>query len=193
MVLITFIFLAVAGKLVYLQVVKGRSLQARALDQWTRYVPLGAIRGEILDRNGTVLADNNTTYTLYVRPNATSSVERSAEVISSVLEKGYDEIYDKISKKGVSEITVAKKLSKEQMTEIVDAGIDGVYFGRDVERYYTYGEYLSQLLGFVGADGDGQAGLESYYNTYLRGQDGKELTETDLVGREHRLLPRDLH
>ncbi|MBQ7712323.1 MAG: PASTA domain-containing protein [Clostridia bacterium] len=167
-----------------MQVVKGRSLQARALDQWTRDVPLGAIRGEILDRNGTVLAGNNTTYTLYVRPNATSSVERSAEVISTVLEKGYDEIYDKISKKGVSEITVAKKLSKEQMTEIVDAGIDGVYFGRDVERYYTYGEYLSQLLGFVGADGDGQAGLESYYNTYLRGQDGKELTETDLVGRE---------
>ena len=182
--LITFIFLSVAGKLVYLQVIEGRDLQARALDQWTRDVPLGAVRGAILDCNGCVLAGCNTTYTLYVRPNAMSSVEQSADVISRALGKEFDEVLEKVSKKGVSEITVAKKVSKEQMREIQESGVDGVYFGREVERYYPYGEYLSQLLGFVGADGDGQAGLESYYNTYLRGQDGKELTETDLVGRE---------
>ena len=184
MMLITFIFLSVAGKLVYLQVVKGRSLQAKALDQWTRDVPLGAVRGNILDCNGCILAGCNTTYTLYVRPNATSSVERSAEAISTALGSDYGEILEKISKKGISEITVAKKVSKEQMRAVEESGVDGVYFGREVERYYTYGEYMSQLLGFVGADGDGQAGLESYYNTYLRGQDGKELTETDLIGKE---------
>ena len=184
MMLITFIFLFVAGKLVYLQVVKGRALQARALDQWTRDVPLGAVRGDILDCNGCILAGCNTTYTLYVRPNATSSVDRSAEVIATALGQHYDDILKKVSKKGVSEITVAKKVTKEQMLFIQESGIDGVYFSRDVERYYTYGEYMSQLLGFVGADGNGQAGLESYYNTYLRGQDGKELIETDLVGKE---------
>ena len=184
MMLITFIFLIVGGKLFYLQVIEGRSLQARALDQWTRDVPLGAVRGSILDRNGIELAGCNTTYTLYLRPNATSSIEASATAISSVLGKNYDEIYEKISQKGVSEITVAKKLSKEQMTALIDSGVDGLYFGRDIERYYTYGNYLSQLLGFVNADGDGQAGIEEYYNDYLKGQDGKELTETDLVGRE---------
>ena len=184
MVLITFIFLIVGGKLFYLQIVKGKTLQARALDQWTRDVPLSAVRGSILDTNGATLAGCNTTYTLYVRPNATTSVESSAKAISDVLSLDYGKTLEKISKKGVSEITVAKKISKEQMLSLIDSGIDGIYFGRDIERYYTYGNYLSQLIGFVNADGDGQAGLESYYNEYLKGQDGKELTETDLVGRE---------
>ncbi len=184
MMLITFIFLVVFGKLVYLQIVKGRSLQARALDQWTRDVPLSAVRGAIRDTNGIVLAGCNTTYTLYVRPNATTTVEKTANAIAEVLGKKYDEILSKISKKGVSEITVAKKLSKEEMLALLSSGADGMYFGRDIERYYKYGDYMSQLLGFVNADGEGQAGLEEYYNEYLRGQDGKELTETDLIGKE---------
>lgn len=184
MMLITFIFLMVGGKLIYLQIIEGRSLQARALDQWTRDVPLSAVRGSILDVNGVELAGCNTTYTLYVRPNSTSSKEGSAKAISDILGLEYESTLEKISKKGVSEVTVAKKLSKEKMLALIDSGIDGIYFGRDIERYYTYGNYLSQLLGFVNADGDGQAGLESCYNDYLKGQDGKELTETDLVGRE---------
>ena len=184
MMLITFIFLLVGGKLVYLQVIKGKDLQAKALDQWTRDVPLSAVRGQICDCNGTVLAGCNTTYTLYVRPNATHDKEAVAGAIASVLGLEYEKVLEKVTKKGVSEVTVAKKVSKEQMLALVDSGVKGVYFGRDIERYYKYGNYLSQLLGFVNADGDGQAGLESYYNDYLKGQDGKELTETDLVGRE---------
>ena len=184
LMLITFIFLAVFGKLFYIQVISGKSLQARALDQWTRDVPLQAERGSILDTNGIVLAGCETTYTLYVRPNSTSSIENSAKAISSVLDLSYDEVLRKISKKGVSEITVSKKLSKEDMTALIDSGADGMYFGREINRVYTYGNYLSQLLGFINADGDGQSGLEAYYNQYLRGQDGKELTETDLIGKQ---------
>ena len=184
LLLITFIFLIVGGKLIYLQIIEGKSLQARALDQWTRDVPLKAVRGNITDCNGIVLAGCNTAYTLYVRPNATSSVEKSARAIADTLELDYDSTLEKISEKGVSEITVAKNLSKESVQRLIDSGIDGIYFGRDIERYYTYGNFLSQVLGFVNVDGDGQAGLESYYNEYLKGQDGEELTETDLVGRE---------
>ena len=182
--LITFIFLTVFGKLFYLQIVQGKTLQARALDQWTRDVPLKAVRGNITDRNGVVLAGCNTTYTLYIRPNSTSSLDRTARAISDVLGKDYSSIREKISKRGVSEITVAKKISKEEMRALKDSGADGMYFSRDVERYYKFGNYMSQLMGFVNADGRGQSGLEAYYDTYLAGQDGKELTETDLVGKE---------
>ena len=184
MMLITFIFFIVGGKLVYLQVIEGKSLQAKALDQWTRDVPLTAVRGDICDCNGALLAGSNTTYTLYVRPNATSDKVATARAIADVLGMEYEDIYEKVTKKGVSEVTIAKKVSKESMTALIERGVDGMYFGRDVERYYKYGNYLSQLLGFVNADGDGQAGLEGYYNEYLKGQDGKELTETDLIGRE---------
>ena len=182
--LITFIFLAVFGKLFYIQVIQGRELQARALDQWTRDVPLQAERGSIFDVNGVELAGCKTTYTLYVRPNSMSSAENTATLISSVLGTPYEDVLEKISKKGVSEITVAKKVSKEEMSALTNGGADGMYFGREIERVYTYGNYMSQLLGFINADGDGQSGLEAYYNEYLRGQDGKELTETDLVGKQ---------
>ena len=184
MMLITFIFFIVGGKLVYLQVIKGKSLQAKALDQWTRDVPLSAVRGDICDCNGAILAGTNTTYTLYVRPNATSDKEMTARAIAGILDIDYDEVFEKVTKRGVSEVTIAKKVSKESMNALIQSGVDGVYFGRDIERYYKYGNYLSQLLGFVNVDGDGQAGLEGYYNEYLKGQDGKQLTETDLVGRE---------
>ena len=182
--LITFIFLIVGGKLIYLQVLEGRALQAKALDQWTRDVPLSAVRGYICDCNGVELAGCNTTYTLYVRPNASPDKQKTARVIADALGVDYEKVLEKVTKKGVSEVTVAKKVTKEQMLAITGADAQGVYFGRDVERYYKYGNYLSQLLGFVNADGEGQAGLESYYNEYLKGQDGKELTESDLVGRE---------
>ena len=184
MMLITFIFLIIGGKLVWLQIIKGRDLQAKALDQWTRDVPLSAVRGNICDCNGVILAGCNTTYTLYVRPNAASDKQGTAKAIADVLEMDYDEVYEKVSKKGVSEVTVAKKISKAEMNALIATGAEGIYFGRDIERYYKYGNYLSQLLGFVNVDGDGQAGLEGYYNDYLKGQDGKELTETDLIGRE---------
>ena len=184
MMLITFIFIIVGGKLVYVQIIRGRSLQARALDQWTRDVPLSAIRGSICDCNGVELAGCNTTYTLYVRPNAASDKQGTSRAIADVLEISYEDVYEKVSKRGVSEVTISKKVSKEKMNELIGTGVSGIYFGRDIERYYRYGNYLSQLLGFVNVDGDGQAGLEGYYDEYLKGQDGKELTETDLVGRE---------
>ena len=184
MMLITFIFLIVGGKLIYLQIVKGKSLQARALDQWTRDVPLGAVRGSIYDTNGVELAGCNTTYTLYVRPNATTSKEATARSIAGVVGISYEEVLEKVSKRGVSEVIVAKKVSKSKMEALIGSGADGIYFGREIERYYQYGNYLSQLLGFVNVDGEGQSGLEGYYDAYLKGQDGKELTETDLVGRE---------
>ena len=182
--LITFIFLSVGGKLFYLQIFKGKSLQAKALDQWTRDVPLSAVRGSICDCNGVELAYCTTTYTLYVRPNATSDKQKTANAIATALSLSYEQVFEKVSQKGVSEVTVVKNLSKEQMLSIIDSDADGVYFGRDIKRTYKYGNYLSQVLGFVNADGDGQAGLESYYNVYLKGQDGKELTETDLVGKQ---------
>ena len=134
MMLITFIFFIVGGQLVYLQIVKGKSLQAKALDQWTRDVPLGAVRGQICDCNGVELAGCNTTYTLYVRPNATENKQKTAEAIAQTLSLDYEKVLEKVSKKGVSEVTVAKKVSKEQMLCLIASGEKGMYFSRDVER-----------------------------------------------------------
>lgn len=182
--LIAFLFVAVLFKLFYVQIISGKELQARAAEQWYRDVPLTARRGGIYDRNGIALADTSTKYTVYVRPNAVTDIEKVCTVLSVKAGADYTKLHSKLIKKGVSEITVAKKLDKSVMLEIVSLNLDGIYFSADSFRYYPYGDFMTQLLGFTNSDGDGQSGLEAYYNKYLVGVNGKILTEADLVGRE---------
>ena len=163
--------------------VEGKSLQVKALDQWTRDLPNDAPRGQILDRNGVVLAGTATRYNLYVRPNSATDKEGLAQCLAEVFGYDKDKVLEKISKK-VSEVTVATKVTKEQMSALFDMGFDGLYYSEDNFRYYPYGDFMTQVLGFTGADGNGQTGLEAYYDKYLTGINGYILTETDLVGRE---------
>ncbi len=183
MTLVTFLFVAVIGRLIYIQVVDGNSLRKKAVDQWTRDVPITGERGDIVDRNGILLADTATLYTVYVRPVSVSNKEHTAKVLGNILGLNSDTLYEKMTKKA-SEITVAKKVTKEQMNLICDSSVDGVYFSQNIDRKYIYGDFMTQILGFVNVDGMGQTGVEAYYNEYLRGVDGYVLTETDLVGRE---------
>ena len=181
--LAVFLFTLIFAKLIHVMLVEGKSLQVKALDQWTRDLPNDAPRGQILDRNGVVLAGTATRYNLYVRPNSATDKEGLAQCLAEVFGYDKDEVLEKISKK-VSEVTVATKVTKEQMSALFDMGFDGLYYSEDNFRYYPYGDFMTQVLGFTGADGNGQTGLEAYYDKYLTGINGYILTETDLVGRE---------
>ena len=181
--LAVFLFTLIFAKLIHVMLVEGKSLQVKALDQWTRDLPNDAPRGQILDRNGVVLAGTATRYNLYVRPNSATDKEGLAQCLAEVFGYDKDKVLEKISKK-VSEVTVATKVTKEQMSALFDMGFDGLYYSEDNFRYYPYGDFMTQVLGFTGADGNGQTGLEAYYDKYLTGINGYLLTETDLVGRE---------
>ncbi len=181
--LVTFLFVAIIAKLIYTQIVNAESLQIMALDQWTRDVPITGERGDIFDKNGTLLADTETIYTVYVRPVSVSNKEYTANLLAKVLNKNNQDLLVKINSK-VSEITVSKKVSKQEMVALTQSGVTGVYFSQNLNRRYIYGDFMTQILGFVNVDGMGQSGVESYYNNYLKGVDGYILTETDLVGRE---------
>lgn len=181
--LAVFLFTLIFAKLIHVMLVEGKSLQVKALDQWTRDLPNDAPRGQILDRNGVVLAGTATRYNLYVRPNSATDKEGLAQCLAEVFGYDKDKVLEKISKK-VSEVTVATKVTKEQMSALFDMGFDGLYYSEDNFRYYPYGDFMTQVLGFTGADGNGQTGLEAYYDKYLTGINGYILTETDLVGRE---------
>lgn len=184
MILVTFVFTLLFGRLAYLQLFASANITARGVSQWTRDLPMMAKRGNIVDANNIVLADNRSVYTLYVRPNAVTDVGKTAGVIASALNDDYNKIYTKINKKGVSEITVRKKLTKNQMLAIASENLTGVYFGEESVRLYPYSNFMSQILGFTNSDGNGQFGVEKSYDKFLRGVDGKILTETDIVGKE---------
>ena len=93
-------------------------------------------------------------------------------------------LYDKIRKGGVSEITIKKQVEKPEADTLKAAGLDGIYLSEDAKRSYIYGDFLTQVLGYTNIDGEGQEGLEKYYNKYLIGTKGHSLTQTDIRGEE---------
>ena len=87
---ITFLFLFVLGRLLYVQVIWGEDLQKKAIDQGTREIPVIAERGKIVDANGVVVVDNADTYTVFVRKSAVSNMEETAKGISESLQIDYE-------------------------------------------------------------------------------------------------------
>ena len=137
-----------------------------------------------------ILAKSSTSYTLYARPNEMKDINYIASAIADILNMDRDKLSEKLSKKGVSEITVAKNLTKSQMLSLISTDVDGLYLTANSERYYTYGNFLTQVLGFTNSDGVGQSGVELYYDDYLKGINGASYTQTDLVGKNFRLTLR---
>lgn len=182
LLLMAFLFSAIFAKMFAVIVVEGESLQVKAVDQWLRDVPTDAPRGNIVDKNGKILASTATRYNLYVRPSNTPDKEGVAKLLCEVFGYEYKSTLSKISKR-TSEVTVATKVTKEQLNIVYASGLKGIYYSEDNFRYYPYGDFMTQVLGFCSSDGFGQTGLESYYDKYLTGINGKILTETDLVGR----------
>jgi stage V sporulation protein D (sporulation-specific penicillin-binding protein) len=181
---IAFIFLLIFCRLFYIQIIWGNELQIKAIDQWTRELPIIAERGLIADTNGIVLASNKSTYSVFVRPRAVDNVEEVAERLANIFSLNYETILKKIKNKNTSEVTIIKQANKELIAELNNYEMSGVYYSRDNSRVYTYGNMLSQVIGFTSIDGTGQTGLEAYYNKYLKGLDGEILYEADLLGIE---------
>ncbi|MGN0822520.1 MAG: peptidoglycan D,D-transpeptidase FtsI family protein, partial [Candidatus Gallimonas sp.] len=179
---ITFLFCLFIGRFFYIQVVWEDELHSLALDQWTREIPVVAERGKIFDRNGELLAGNATAYSVYARANAVSDADRTALFLSAVLGVSYDEIYAKLTDRTKSEIAIVRGAEKSLVQKIEGANLNGVYYARDNERVYPYGNLACQTIGFTSFDKTGTTGVEGYYEKYLAGKNGEILYETDLVG-----------
>lgn len=181
---ISFIFCSLAIRLFVIQIINGEELQIRATDQWTRDLTIVAPRGDILDSTGASLAVSYTTYNVYVRAREVSSVTTTATILSSLLGLDFDFVYQKVAKKGVSEVLIKMGIDADVAEQIYKEGLSGVYLAENVARYYTYGNLLTQVLGFTSIDNVGQSGVEAYFNDTLAGIDGYSYVQSDLQGKE---------
>ena len=179
---ITFLFCLFLARYFYIQVIWEDDLNARALDQWTREIPVSAGRGNIYDRNGELLAGNLPAYSVYARANAVEDPEASANVLAAALGLPYDDVLEKLTDGSRSEIVLVKRTQKEVAERIEGADLSGIYYARDDKRFYPHGALACQVLGFTSYDGAGSTGIEQYYDRYLAGERGEILFETDLVG-----------
>lgn len=171
-------------RLFIVQIINGEDLQIKATDQWTRDLKLTAPRGVFLDCTGDTLAVSYTTYNVYVRGREVKDAEKTASIISQLLDIDYNSTLLKVSRKNVSEVLLKLQVEADLAEKIYNEKLDGIYLSENVGRYYVYGDMLTQLLGFSSVDNIGQAGLEAYLNDYLVGTDGSSFVQSDLQGKE---------
>lgn len=188
------LFLVLGVRLFDLQILQARSLQTRAQAQWTSESSIRPTRGRILDRNGAVLTQSATAYTLCASPRRVGDAQALARMLSPVIGLDADVIVEKVSDRSRGGVTLKRQLPREIAQELrtliaADAGsgeciLSGLYLEEESRRYYPMGDFACQLLGLTTIDGTGQAGLEQSLNSYLSGKNGRVLEEIDGKGRE---------
>lgn len=177
------LILYLIGRLVYLMVFDAEYYQQKAEDLHERERDIKAARGEIIDRNGTVLATNRTVCTISVIHSQIENSEKVIEKLSEFLEMDADQVRKKVEK--ISSIErIQSNVDKRTGDKIRNLGLAGVKVDEDFKRYYPYNELASKVLGFTGGDNQGIVGLEVKYEKYLKGINGKILTTTDARGIE---------
>lgn len=171
------------GQLGFLMIARSDhySKMADALHERERTIK--ASRGEIVDRNGTVIAANRTVCTVSVIHNQVKEPEKVIRELARILDLSEEEVRKKVEKWSSREI-IRTNVEKSVGDEIMNLGLSGVKVDEDYRRYYPYGSLASKVLGFTGADNQGIIGLEVMYEKYLKGQDGLILTLADAKGTE---------
>ncbi|MGN0429022.1 MAG: peptidoglycan D,D-transpeptidase FtsI family protein [Acetatifactor sp.] len=181
--LFVLMFLVVLVRLVYLMVWRSDYYSQKATQLHERERNIKAARGRILDRNGTVLADNKTVCTVSVIYNQIEEPETVIEMLSRELELSR-EFVEKRVKKYSSMERIKSNVEKETGDRIREYDMAGVKVDEDYKRYYPYDTLASKVLGFTGGDNQGILGLEVKYEEYLKGVPGQILTMTDAKGVE---------
>ena len=172
-----------AGRLFFLMLYKADYYSQMAEELHRRERSIKAPRGRILDRNGTVIADNRTVCTISVIHNQVKDPETVIRVLSEELGLPEAEVRKKTEKRSSREV-IQSNVEKTRGDAIRAMRLEGVKVDEDYKRYYPYGRLASKVLGFTGGDNQGIIGLEVQYEKYLKGTDGKILTLTDAAGIE---------
>lgn len=155
----------------------------KATELHERERAIKAMRGRILDVNGTVLADNRTVCTVSVIHNQIKEPQKVIEMLCSELSEEEEMITKKVNKISSIEI-IRTNVDKETGDRIREYDYAGVKVDEDYKRYYPYDTLASKVIGFTGRDNQGIVGLEAKYDACLSGDGGKILTLTDAWGSE---------
>jgi stage V sporulation protein D (sporulation-specific penicillin-binding protein) len=177
------VIIGLTGRLVYLMVFDAEYYQEKAKSLHEREREIKAARGEIIDRNGTVLATNKTVCTISVIHSQIKEPERVIKELSSILGLEEETVRKRVEKVSSME-RVKTNVEKEVGDKIRNLELDGVKVDEDFKRYYPFEELASKVLGFTGGDNQGIIGLEVGYENELKGQNGMILTTTDARGIE---------
>ena len=189
------LFALIAARIGSLCMLQGEALTARGVRQWTRAGVVTAQRGMIQDTHGDVLALSATAYIVTANPQLVTDEEAFSRVMGDILGADAGQMADRLRNKKLASVILKRQVPRETVDRIREMRMEdpamqtllrGVSFDEDTRRVYPKGAFLSQALGLTNVDSVGQSGLESWYETLLRGKEGSLRTEVDARSR---LLP----
>ncbi len=176
------------ARLVDVQVLQHATLAARAAALHQKSVIIAATRGRILDSSGRVLVSNRTVYDVYADPGLipASTRESVARRLAPVLSMDVTSV-DSLISEPTRFVYLAKAVSQQVSDGLTSLSLPGIVVVPAEQRVYessplSGNSFAANLLGYVNHDGTGQYGLESYYNSVLRGTDGHQSTVRDVAG-----------
>lgn len=194
-----FVFLAMMVVTVYVSLTmynvavrESEKYQELANSQQFTAMKVSANRGSIYDANGQVLAQSITVYTVYVDPSVYMERDTDKEsdlvlILTEHLKIDREDIYSKLYKDNKYQVLkrdVDKATATSMMSALMEKGITCVGATPTAKRYYPQDDLASNVIGHLHYDGYGIYGLESYYDEYLTGIDGKIITAVDAHGNE---------
>lgn len=172
----------VLARLAWIQVVQASELTAAAEKQRTRDIELPARRGSIFDREGQPLAVTSDAKSVYAVPVQVKDATATAEAVASAIGGKASDYLPKLHRH-TSFVYLARKIDLTRAAALATRKLDGIGMIDDSMRTYPGGTLACQLLGFVGMDNTGLAGIEKEYDSTLAGTPGRIVAERDTQGR----------
>ncbi len=176
--------LSVAGRIVFLATVEQEFLKNEGDKRAVRQESVLAARGRILDRNGIVLAENQSAYSIAVRPSRSVPDDAQLRSIASILKRDPDELINRVRRaSGRDFLYVARFVSPAQVAKVRLLEIDSLLFEGTPTRDYPLEKKAAHVVGLTNVDNRGIEGAELAFETNLSGSPGKRYTLRDRLGR----------
>ncbi len=182
---IVVLFALLTIRIGWIQFIRGEQYSKEAALQQTKDVAISSRRGTIYDRNLKELAKSASADTVTACPREIPKDKRDsvAKGLAKILGMSKKKVYDIISRDSSYEV-IKRKIDKDQADAIREKGFVGITLVEDFKRYYPGGSLASHIIGFVGTDNQGLAGIEMIYENYLKGLPGRIITAKNAAGTD---------
>ena len=165
-------------RLVDLQIVRYPEMRERARRQQTRVFEISPKRGTIYDRRNRELAVSIKVESVFAVPPEIADKSRTATLLARTLGLDPDKVRRRMER-ARSFCWIKRKVDYPQVQKVRELDLPGIYFETESKRFYPKRELAAHVLGYVGMDNDGLAGLEHLYERDVRGTAGRILLHTD--------------
>jgi stage V sporulation protein D (sporulation-specific penicillin-binding protein) len=176
--------LLIGSRLVSIQVLEAPKLKKLAEGVHFRSVPLAPFRGNIVDRNGRLLAGSHHAFSVYAIPIQTRQARNTETVIlADVLDMEQSRVMRRLSRQQAF-VWIKRRLTASELNQLKAqlAALPGIHLLTETARYYPEGKLAAGVLGFTGIDNQGLGGVEMVFEKYLQGKRGSIQEESDAFG-----------